>query len=296
MKKNRTKGRQPKSKSKKKNIKKNEDIEIIDLTDTPKKKEEIFLPLDEDYINNIPNNKKSRTIPQLRKKRARSNETPERKRESKSKKMEIKSKKNKSKSKSREKKLSIEKVKPKIKKGVDYKKGKYNIRIELLQKDDNLEGETTNIDNSCCVVCSNRNCVRAAETKNYELMEKCVNDINHISSIIEPYSITIGNSIEKALKNNDKKMLEIIFNSLNLNNQLRCYKDQPKIQLTNTGENSIYMVGTRTRKLNQTRGNKMGNDAFIKDDINIDESTLANNICQLIMEKYDNPSLIDYIK
>ena len=296
MKKTRTKGRQTKSKSKKKNIKKNEDIEIIDLTDTPEKKEEIFLPLDEDYINNIPNKKKSRTIPQLRKKRARSNETPERKRESKSKKTEIKSKKNKSKSKSREKTLSIEKVKPKIKKGVDYKKGKYNIRIELLQKDDDLEGETTNIDNSCCVVCSNRNCVRAAETKNYELMEKCVNDINHISSIIEPYSITIGNSIEKALENNDKKMLEIIFNSLNTNNQLRCYKDQPKIQLTNTGENSIYMVGTRTRKLNQTRGNKMGNDAFIKDDINIDESTLANNICQLIMEKYDNPSLIDYMK
>ena len=282
MKKGNKNSRQTKSGTKKINIKKNQEIEIIDLTYVPKNKEEIFLPLDEDYIEETPKKKKSSKTPKLNKKRERSQKSQESK--------------TKCKSKNKKKELNPEKSNSKIKKGVNYKKGKYNIRVEFIQKDENLEGETNDIDNTCCVNCSNRNCVRAAKTKNYILMEKCIKDIEHISSIIEPYSISVGNSIEKALENNDKKMLEIIFNSLSTNNQLRCYKEQPKIQLTNTGENSIYMIGTRTRKLNQTRGNKMGNDAFIKDDIDIDESTLTNNICQLIMEKYDNPSLIDFIK
>ena len=47
-------------------------------------------------------------------------------------------------------------------------------------------------------------------------MEQCIKDTEHISSIIEPYSISIGNALEKAIEKNDKKMVEIIFKSLNL--------------------------------------------------------------------------------
>ena len=280
MKRGKTQNKKSKSKSKGKSQKPRkkliEEYEIIDIIDSSNPDEEKFLPLDEDYLNKKDTKQKNKT--QLNRKRTRA----------KSEKSRIPSKKSQNKN-------QIQKIK--IKKGVDYKKGKYNIRVEIISKDENLEGEENSVDNSCCVTCSNRNCVRAAQTQNYSLMEQCINDTEHISSIIEPYSIGIGNALEKAIENNDKKMVEIIFKSLNNNNnKIRCYKDQPKIQLTNTGENSVYMVGTRTRKLNQTRGNKMGNDAFIHDDVQSDIYNLANTICQYIMEKTDDPSWIDYLQ
>ena len=208
----------------------------------------------------------------------------------------------KSSSKSKSKSKSKKKSKTKIKKGVEYIKGKYNIRIEEIDEDLNLEGKQDFIDNSCCTVCSNRNCVRAAETENYTLMKNCIKDREHISTIINPYSIAIGNAIDIAIENKDKKMIEIIFDSLNDDKdpkkelKPRCHIQRPKIKLTDTGENSVYMVGVQTRKINQTRGNKMGNDAFIRDDIETSEYYLVNNICKTIMEKCDDPSFIDFFK
>ena len=200
-----------------------------------------------------------------------------------------------SKSKKKEKKI-------KIKKGVDYMKGKYNIKVELIEDDDNLNGSDNKVNNSCCVVCSNRNCVRAAKTQNYKLMKNCINDREHISTFINPYSVSIGNAIEIAIENKDKKLIEMIFNSWNEDanpkNEFkpRCHIDDPKIKLVETGENSVYMVGVRTRKLNQTRGNKMGNDAFIRDDVKIEQNEIANIICETITEKCDDPSFIDFMK
>ena len=205
----------------------------------------------------------------------------------------------KSNSKSRKRKKS---QKPKIKKGIDYLKGKYNIRVTEIEEDSNLMGEEDIVDNSCCTVCSNRNCIRAAETQNYTLMKNCIKDREHISTLINPYSIAIGNAIEIAIANKDKKMIEMIFESLNNDkdpkNELipRCHIAEPKIKLTDTGENSVYMVGVQTRKINQTRGNKMGNDAFIRDDVQTQEYSLVNDICRIIMEKCDDPSFIDFFK
>ena len=220
------------------------------------------------------------------------------------------SKKNKTKTKSKKKgrpksegkNSKSKKKKTKIKKGVDYMKGKYNLKVELIENDNNLEGEDNEVKNTCCVVCSNRNCVRAAYTQNYKLMKNCIKDRDHISTLINPYSVSIGNSIEMAIKNNDKKIIEMIFNSWNDDEDItkklkpRCYIENPKIQIVDTGENSVYMVGVKTRKLNQTRGNKMGNDAFIRDDIQITISQIVTFICKTITEKCDDPSFVDFIK
>ena len=119
--------------------------------------------------------------------------------------------------------------KVKIKKGVEYMKGKYNTRVELIEEDKNLEDEDNKVNNTCCVVCSNRNCIRAAKTKNYKLMKNCIKDREHISSLINPYSISIGSAIEIAIENKDKKIIEMIFNSWNDDNdpkkelKPRCY-------------------------------------------------------------------------
>ena len=210
-------------------------------------------------------------------------------------KSEGKNSKSKSKSKPKTKKT-------KIKKGVDYVKGKYNLKVELIENDSNLEDEDDKVKNTCCVVCSNRNCVRAAITQNYKLMKNCIKDREHISTLINPYSVSIGNAIEMAIKNNDKKIIEMIFNSWNEDEDQtkrlkpRCYIENSKIGLVDTGENSVFMVGVKTRKLNQTRGNKMGNDAFIRDDIQIHKYEIVNIICRNITEKCDDPSFVDFIK
>ena len=199
-------------------------------------------------------------------------------------------------------KSEVKTSKVKIKKGVDFKKGKYNIRVELVERNDDLEGKESIVNNSCCVVCSNRNCVRAAKTKNYNLMSNCINDRKHISTLVNPYSVGIGNAIEIAIENNDRKMIEMIFNSRNEDKdpkmliKPRCYIEKPKIKLVDTGVNSEFMIGVKTRKLNQTRGNKMGNDAFIRDDIETNENDVVNQLCEEITEKCDDPSLIDFMK
>ena len=88
-------------------------------------------------------------------------------------------------------------------------------------------------------------------------MKNCINDREHISTLINPYSVSIGNAIDIAISKKDKKMIELIFDSLNddkdpkKNLKPRCHIEKPKIQLTNTGENSIYMVGVKTRKSNK---------------------------------------------
>ena len=238
--------------------------------------------LEENNLKNGSKTKSSKTKEKPKKKRGRPKSVD-------------KEKKSKSKSKSKSKPK-----KTKIKKGVDYQKGKYNIRVELIENDENLEGEEDDVDNSCCVVCSNRNCVRAALTKNYKLMQKCINDREHISTLVNPYSISIKSAIEIAIKNKDKKIIEMIFESWNddnnekLNLKPRCYIEKPKITLVETGENSQYMVGVKTRKLNQTRGNKMGNDAFIRDDVQMND--VVNVICKTIAEECDDPSFINFFK
>ena len=133
-------------------------------------------------------------------------------------------------------------------------------------------------------------------------MNKCINDYDQISSIINSYSISTKNSLEIALEKKDKKMIEIILGSYNKNDsqnlilKQRCIIEPPKIQIVNTGENSQYMIGVKTRKLNQTRGNKMGNDAFIRDDKINNENNIASEISKFLMENCDEPSFLDYIK
>ena len=171
----------------------------------------------------------------------------------------------KSKSKSRNssgKSKSKTKRKVKIKKGYDYIKGKYNLLITPMEKSKYLKDPSNKIFNECCINCSNRNCYRAVITKNYELMKKCIDSTENISDIFIPIYKNGPNPIEKAIENNDERMIEIMLNYLTKNlNERRCIPEQSQIKHIETGETNIYMFGVKTRKLNATRGNKMGNDA-----------------------------------
>ena len=195
----------------------------------------------------------------------------------------------------------------KINKNRPYFPGKYNINIAPIKICSHLQSNSNNIFSECCVYCTNRNCIRAALTKNHTLFKKCIENREKISSIFLPWCFNGKNSLQIALENNDKKLVEIILDYYNSENKVdiikkpRTHIEPNKIQLIDSGENSKFMVGTVVRKLNTTRGNKMGNNALIFDDIDPYKYTSNYSISEKIIEtimKSENldPSIIDYIK
>ena len=203
---------------------------------------------------------------------------------------------------SSKRKSSKQKRVVKIKKGYDYIKGKYNLLIHPMKKSKYLKDPSKNIFNECCINCSNRNCYRAVITKNYELMENCIKSKDNISGIFSPIYKNGPNPIEKAIENNDEKMIEIMLNYLTQNKkEIRCIPEQSQIKHIETGETNVYMFGVKTRKLNATRGNKMGNDALINDDPNYlndenNKSNIEKSITKSLLTKNHNEKLIEFIK
>ena len=172
-----------------------------------------------------------------------------------------------------------------------------------MEKSKYLKDPSNKIFNECCINCSNRNCYRAVITKNYELMKKCIDSTENISEIFISLYKDGKNTIEKAIENNDEKMIEIMLNYLtqdknNLNNKIRCIPEQSQIKHIETGETNIYMFGVKTRKLNATRGNKMGNDALINDDPQylIQNNNIEYSITKSLLTKNHNVKLIEFIK
>ena len=186
----------------------------------------------------------------------------------------------------------------------EYVKGKHNLKINPISLSKILDSKDSSLYLGCCVTCSNRNCIRAVRTNNMNLLKQCINARKDISSLNEAWSIADTTTpIQYAVRNNNKDMLTELLEyftneSKNRWHNSRAYKSKCRLQLTETGHNSEYMVGVRVRKLNTTRGNKMGNNAFIFDDVSSDESTysITNDIVNTILLHGKDPTLIDYIK
>ena len=186
----------------------------------------------------------------------------------------------------------------------EYVKGKHNLKINPITLSKIFDSKDTSLYLGCCVTCSNRNCIRAVRTNNMNLLKQCINARKDISSLNEAWSIADTTTpIQYAVRTNNKDMLtELLeyFTNENKNRYInhRAYKSKCRLELTETGHNSEYMVGVRVRKLNTTRGNKMGNNAFIFDDVSSDESTysITNDIVNTILLHGKDPTLIDYIK
>ena len=200
-----------KRRTKKKKQTRRKTIEDDEIDDGLKQSKIEFIQLEESEEENLKKSQNSnQKVPILSKidlKNGTKNKNSKKAKENKIKKKRSRPKTEEKCTKSKSKKRTKTKPKVKktiIKKGVDYIKGKYNIRVKLIEKD-TFEEEDNTVNNSCCVVCSNRNCVRAAKTQNYELMNNCIKDRAHISTLINPYSISIGNAIEIAIENEDKK-------------------------------------------------------------------------------------------
>ena len=189
----------------------------------------------------------------------------------------------------------------------EYVKGKHNMKISPISLSKALDSKESSLYLGCCVTCSNRNCIRAVKTNNMNLLKQCIHSRNDISSLNEAWSIADQTTpIQYAVRNNNKEMITELLNYFTDENKQRynytlkhrVYKSKCRLELTETGHNSEFMVGVKVRKLNTTRGNKMGNNAFIFDDVSSNDNnySIADAIVTTILLHGKDPTLIDYIK
>jgi len=79
--------------------------------------------------------------------------------------------------------VAKEKAKAKEKKNpVEFKENKWNPNIDLISLNKTLEGQGNEVDDSCSVVSSNWEVIRAAMTSNLTLMKNCIKVTDLIST------------------------------------------------------------------------------------------------------------------
>lgn len=171
-----------------------------------------------------------------------------------------------------------------------YKKGKWNLDIEVKETMDQWENESEvpNLDQS--VMNNNREIIRAINIDSDKLLKKVIYSNEKISSLNPKWgcydALSSGGyhyydyrkkkiynenaAFPLAMKKNNDKVLELLFRAMD-NEDKNNHKlnftalPQPQINKVETGFNDKYAYGVATRIVNMSRGNKEGNNAFLRD-------------------------------
>ena len=164
---------------------------------------------------------------------------------------------------------------PKVKKVAEYKRGKFNIRIQELPEDHAHDSTSTAFSSECCDICSNRECIRAVATKNVELLKSILTNKNRITTILQPWGpedpVT---AFDLALRMNDQAILDVIIEEMKASRSAGTwtagtllYKAPERfgIETIDTGFNDKYAYGVATRKVALGRGNREGVNAMSSD-------------------------------
>ena len=232
-----------KSKSKPKNSKKEKFIRLK----SSKAKKEKFIEIE----------------PQEESEEEKSNEDKEDESFSEEKKKKSKKKKTESKSKSKSKTKS----KSESKKSKKKKKNIEEINIDDYQEDDSLTNHNHNIIEDCCLACNEKNIFRAIKTNDKELFVKCLKSTDKISSIDYKMQI-VGNikPIQYIIKEKNKKLYTEFVNYQKNPIKLRVNIPKDKLSFLNSGKSNVFTFGFNTRPIGLSRGNKLGNNAFVIND------------------------------
>ena len=163
---------------------------------------------------------------------------------------------------------------PKQKKVVEYKRGKFNIKITEDPIDRASESTSSTFNYECCDVCSNRECIRAVNTSNKELFKNILNNRNKLTSLFMNWGTDDPiTCLELAIKKNDEEMVDLILQEIKRKDasqllNMTSYKlpDAFGIAEIGTGFNDKYAYGVATRKVALGRGNREGVNALCSDD------------------------------
>jgi ankyrin repeat protein/predicted DNA-binding WGR domain protein len=152
--------------------------------------------------------------------------------------------------------------------GKSKKKAEASITFDDLSGDKYLEALDGDLITDCCIQCNNKNVIRAVYTQNPTLLKKCIEATKDISSISEAWSKDTNlNVFEIAVKNEDKKTLsQLISYFTDKDKKLHNRVPTPKAKLAyiGSGNTSFQTFGVHVRKVNMTRGGRLGNNAFLE--------------------------------
>ena len=223
-----------KSKSKPKNKSTSKKEKFIKLSSPKKKKEEKFIPLENEEESEKSEDNSDSSF------------SEEENKKSKKKKVQSKSK---SKSKPKKQKKDIQ-----------------EINIEDYPEDNSLTIQNHNIIEDCCLACNEKNIFRAIKTNDKELFIKCLKSTDKISSI--DYNLQIVgnlNPVQYIIQSRNKKLYTEFINFKKNPQKQRVNIPKDKLSFLNSGRNNVYTFGFNTRPVGLSRGNKLGNNAFVMD-------------------------------
>ena len=164
-------------------------------------------------------------------------------------------------------------------------KTKENVKIirefKSFPRDLYFSSPETKLYTDCCVSCNNRNVIRALETSNLKLLETCIESKDLISDILVEWSIESQiNSFTIAVIKRNKDILTVLINYF-INPTLQTGRVSypiSQLQYVSSGNNSFHTFGRYTKKVNMTRGGKLGNNAFIQNEEDLElHKEIANS-------------------
>ena len=166
------------------------------------------------------------------------------------------------------KKKSKSKQKKKDENEKSKKPKKKQINLEEIQINDYKPDESILIHNhdiieDCCLTCNEKNIFRAIKTKDIELFKKCLNAKDKISSLKFHLQLLGGlTPMEYIIKEKNKKLYTEFIN-FKPDDEARVSLPKDKLSFMSSGESNFYTFGFKTRSVGLSRGNKLGNNAFI---------------------------------
>lgn len=181
------------------------------------------------------------------------------------------------------------------KKPTKFKKGKWNPDVQIVDKNEMLEDPSDQPIDYLNVRHNNRNVIRAVQTKNYKLLEACFKKDYFLTNLFDRWTQHSDfNAVELALKNNDKKAVQLICKAYAAGN-IKYGREAPLgMEKFDTGSQPIQAYGTYVRKVEMGRGGKELTNAYLKDSEHaeaFDETTI-----QRLLQYTTDPKIIDMIQ
>ena len=144
----------------------------------------------------------------------------------------------------------------------------HQINIKTLPTDNYLYSKTPKLFTDCCIQCNAKNIYRAINISNQALLNECIKSKELISSM-NPRLMCVHNvtPLYYSLLNNNKTSLSTLLNYFKTKHK-RVSLPKCKLSYIKTGTPSEYTFGFNTRAINLSRGNRLGNNAFLEDSMN----------------------------
>ena len=147
------------------------------------------------------------------------------------------------------------------------------ININDFKEDPSITCKNHNIIEDCCIECNEKNIYRAIKTNDKVLYNNCLKEKNKISNILEYklHMLRDMNPLQYIIKSKNKALLTEFINYYSKHKkENRVVIPKTKLEKLASGKSDYYNRRYHSRKIGISRGNKLGNNAFIISEPNED--------------------------